>query len=513
MKHAKRLASLLLALTLVLAMAAPAMAEVEKGTITVRNVVEGQIYKIYRIFELVSYDKNNNHYSYKVDSAWSGFFTKQTGEPTNGLKYVVIDEAGYVTWKEGADAAAFAKAAQEYVADTPGITAVNTITASDSALKTKTETVGGELSEYKYIEFVDCDLGYYLMDSTLGVLCSLDTTNPNVTIREKNQTPTNVKTVEEGATYGSENDADIGDTVNFKSTVTLPVGSENVVFHDTMTVGLTPKEDAGEIKVYTDETMTTELDEENYTVNPNPDDGCTFEVSFTKTYLDDLSATATVYVKYSATVNVSAVIGGTEGNTNTSKLSYGDANNTKETPGSTTKTFTWKFNVFKYTEQNGAKTALEGVKFVLLNNAQNQVATIVEGKLSAWVGVPSAEAGAEINWPNNTVLTTDSQGKIEIKGLDSGTYYLKEIEALKGYNLLKDPVQVTIENDGKVNKVNKNGQDVGLENNTVEVENQSGTELPSTGGMGTTVLYVVGGILLVGAAVLLITRGRMNAGK
>lgn len=494
MKHAKKFASLLLALVLVFSLTVTAFADETNGTITIDNAVVGQIYSIYQILDLESYNKDNNAYSYKATSDWNEFINSAA---IKGV-YVNVNDEGYVTWlttknDKGedvpADAAAFAKLAQKYAKD-------NSIAPSKDAV-TATDTT---------VEFTGLDLGYYLLDSTLGTLCSLDTTNPNVTIREKNEVPTNVKTVEEDSTgvYGPKNDADIGQTVNFKSTVTIPDGSENLVFHDTMTAGLTLNKTEGAIKVYTDEDMTTELAADNYTVTTAElTDECTFEVTFVPAYLDSLTETATVYVKYSATVNENAVIGGA-GNPNTSKLSYGDSTNTKFTPPSTTITYTWEFDVLKYANGDESKV-LADAQFVLLNEDKNQVATIVNGKLTGWADLPTATEGAEVTWPANTVLTTDANGKIEIDGLDADTYYLREVKAPAGYNKLPADTEVVI-----APTASEDGKTLTLAPVVAKVNNQSGTELPETGGMGTTIFYMVGSILLIGAVVLLITKKRMS---
>lgn len=497
MKHMKKLASLLLALVMVFAMGTTAFAaqegELTGGSITIDNAVSGQTYSIYQILYLESYstDANGNAtgaYAYKANSAWADWLKTQTS-------YVSIDAQGYVTWVAATDdatVAAFAKAAQaEATKQGSTITADSTTTASSTT-----------------VTFSDLKLGYYLVDSTLGTLCSLDTTNPTVTIKEKNAEVTNVKEVEEDPTgdYGSVNDADIGQTVNFKSTITLPKGSENVVFHDEMSQGLSLN--ANSIKVYTDANMTTELTAGNYTVTTTGlSDGCTFEVSFAKTYLDGLTAdTTTVYVKYSATVNDQANVGNT-GNPNKSKVSYGDENKTTTTPDSTTITYTWSFDVLKYA--NGDKTkVLKDAQFVLLSKDKSKVATIVNGKLTGWVNVPAAGSDGNISWPANTTLTTDTNGKITIAGLDADTYYLRETAAPAGYNKLANDVEVKIEPTTA-----SDGKSMTLTPVTAEVENKSGTELPSTGGMGTTIFYVVGSILLIGAAVLLITKKRMSAEK
>ena len=490
MKHMKKLASLLLALVMVFAMGTTAFAaqegELTGGSITIDNAVKDQTYSIYQILYLESYDATSGAYAYKANSAWETWLKTQTS-------YVSIDAQGYVTWVATGDSATaeFAKLAQAY-AKQQGMT-------SDPAAVTAASTT---------VSFTGLKLGYYLVDSTLGTLCSLDTTNPSVTIKEKNAEVTNVKEVEEDSTgdYGSVNDADIGQTVNFKSTITLPKGSENVVFHDEMSQGLSLN--ANSIKVYTDANMTTELTAGNYTVTTTGlSDGCTFEVSFDKTYLDGLTAdTTTVYVKYSATVNDQAVVGNT-GNPNKSKVSYGETGHTKTTPDSTTTTYTWSFDVLKYA--NGDKNkVLKDAQFVLLSKDKTKVATIVNGKLTGWVNVPAAGSDGNISWPAHTTLTTDTNGKITIAGLDADTYYLHETAAPAGYNKLANDVEVKIEPTTA-----SDGKSMTLTPVTAEVENKSGTELPSTGGMGTTIFYVVGSILLIGAAILLITKKRMSAEK
>lgn len=475
MKHMKKLASLLLALVMVLSLGTTAFAEGETGSITINDAVVGQTYTIYQILDLESYNVSANAYAYKATTAWNTFINSDAIKGT----YMEVDAQGYVTWKDGADAAAFAKAAQKYAKD-------NSIANQGSVTATTTT-----------VSFTGLDLGYYLVDTTLGTLCSLDTTNPDVVMEEKNEVPTNVKTVEEDSTgnYGEKNDADIGQTVNFKSTITAQAGAENYVFHDTMSAGLT----------YTGVTGITlngtAVDASNYTVvTEGLTDGCTFEVRFTQAFCDTLKANDQIVISYTATLNENAVIAG-EGNPNTSKLSYGDSSNTKYTPDSQTKTYTWDVDVFKYTMDGETEKALAGATFTLSKNADgsNPIALVSEGN-NVYRVAKTGETGTV------TEITTDATGKFTIKGLDADTYYLTETKAPAGYNKLAGPVTIVIGENGVVNGTTEAPQGV----DEVKVLNQSGTELPSTGGMGTTIFYIIGAILVIGAAVLLIARKRMN---
>ena len=476
MSNTRKLVSLLLAVVLTLGLAALGYAEGDNGSITINDAVVGQTYTIYQILDLESYNASANAYAYKATTAWNTFINSDAIKGT----YVEVDAQGYVTWKDGADAAAFAKAAQKYAKD-------NKIANQGTVTATTTK-----------VSFTELDLGYYLVDTTLGTLCSLDTTNPNVVMEEKNEVPTNVKTVEEDSTgnYGEKNDADIGQTVNFRSTITAQAGAENYVFYDTMSAGLT----------YTGVTGITlngtTVDASNYTVvTEGLTDGCTFEVRFTQTFCDTLKANDQIVISYTATLNENAAIAG-EGNANTSKLSYGDSSNTKYTPDSQTKTYTWDVDVFKYTMNGETEKALADAKFTLSksNDGSNPIALVSEGN-NVYRVAKTGETGTV------TEITTDATGKFTIKGLDADTYYLTETAAPAGYNKLAGPVTIVIGENGVVNATEAAPQGV----NEVKVLNQSGTELPSTGGIGTTIFYVLGGVLAVGAVALLIAKRRTRA--
>lgn len=573
MKHTKKLASLLLALVMVLSLgitvfAADGVHEMEgpakhgeatndNGKITINDAIERETYDIYQLLYLESYSKKKvdgktvAHYAYKANSSWSDFVNSAAVKD----KFLKIDDSSYVTWVEGADAAAFAKLALEYAQTdaagkkpgedgytTPKIAPVKTATAASAT-----------------VEFTGLKLGYYLIDTSLGSLCSLDTTDPEVVMQEKNEVPKNYKQVKEdsgagagawrgNATLSGENDADIGQQVEFRSVITVYPGTDNLIFHDQMTEGLTfTQADADSISVQLkneggslDKTLVKGTD---YTVEYNPNGtvshvseditgNCTFHVKFSDSVFESLqvAGTNTMTISYTATLNENAKVG-VEGNPNTSRVSYGD--DFHATPESKTKTRTYGFPVFKLDKET--KEGLSDTKFELhANNAEGKPGDVISlidtGKTEAngaaiyRVATPKEIADstdttiAEANRPVIlTEITTNDTGRFVINGLDAGTYHLVETEPKNGYNKLKNPVAVNITYtpgangaDGTVT-IKQDNTDVTA--NGVQIENGSGSELPSTGGIGTTIFYVAGSILLIGAAVLLITKKRMNAAK
>ena len=466
MKRTKRIASVLLALVMALSLITTAFAEGENGSITIDNAVVGQTYTIYQILDLESYNADSGAYAYKATPDWSGFING------NGVKgvYVNVDAQGYVTWVEDADAAAFAKLAQKYAADSH-------IDNQDSKKADSTT-----------VEFTGLDLGYYLVDSTLGTICSLDTTNPSVIIKEKNAEPTVDKQVQENSNgiWGESNDANIGDTVNFKTVISAKKGAQGYVLHDKMSAGLTINR--GTVSV-------VGVDADNYEVTYNCDDGCAFEIAFKQAYLDTITEDTSIVVTYSATLNEKAVIY-PDPNTNETKLVYGEGS---ETTWDKTETFTYQFDLVKTKTD---KTVLDGAEFKLYDAKTdgNEIALIDEGN-----GVYRVATAAE-KAADGFVSATIKAGKVTIKGLDSGTYYLEETKAPAGYNVLAERVEVKIDHANLTATVEGDTYVSG----GVQVINQTGAELPSTGGIGTTIFYVVGGLLVVAAGVLLVTRKRMS---
>ena len=473
--------ALLAAFALVLAMAVPAWAEGNTGSITVQGAVNGEIYSIYKIFDVTGYDMTTNPHkiTYKVTDGWASFFEK--GKP--GANYVTLDSKNQIsaTRLDSSTAPEFAAAAITWAKD------------SDHNINvTASETANGDS-----VTFTNVANGYYLVDTSLGALCSLDNVTGNTAkISEKNKVPSVEKKVKSGDIYESSNSAKIGDTVEYKTTITINGSVEKVVLHDKMGAGLTFDETSVKVKV-----GGADVAEDNYTLKKSgteSSDPCTFEIEFKDSYIAGLKTGTQIEVTYSATLNKSAVIG-TTGNKNDTWLKYGNSGSVT----SETTTYSYSFDLVK-TDSDG--TLLAGAKFKLYadQDCTNEIKLVADGTNGYRVAT-TGETGVPY-------IETNANNALTIKGLKgTTTYYLKEIEAPKGYNELENAFAFTIADANGSSNLGTTGNKWVEENSTgIHIINNAGTTLPSTGGMGTTVFYVVGGGLMAVAVVLLVTKKRME---
>ena len=487
MKLSRKILSLVLALAMVMVMglATTAFAEknegtttesAESGSITITNALKGETYNAYQILYLESYNAEQKIYAYKANPAWEEWLKTQRD-------YVSFDSQGYVTWVKDANAADFAKAAKGQLS---GKTADGHVTPTADGSAT--------ISNLK--------LGYYLVDSTVGALCELNTTKPRIEIMDKNTKPTIEKKVQEdfNESWGDVNDADIGQTVKFKSTVSAKPGARKYVVHDKMDSHL----EFGSVTSITagNKTLTEGANSDYTVVTTGLNDGCTFHIVFNQTYLDSITADTDIVINYTAKLTSDAVAD--TGYVNDTWLDYGDNQHTEH---DTTTTYTWKLPIYKYHKDGEAKKALAGAEFILYKGTEEnrEYAQVDNGKLTGWT---KEKAKA-------TTLVSDAEGKIAVEGLDADTYYLEETKAPGGYNKLAGPVTVvishTVTGEGAHMTLTLKQGETNVEQ--VEIENKSGTELPSTGGIGTTIFYVLGSILVIGAVVLLIAKKRMSASE
>lgn len=465
-KTFKKLFAALLAAALVLAMAVPAFAETNapKGSITIDGTVSGETYTIYRMFKLDSYNAESKTYSYTVESAWENFF--KTGA---GKDYIDLTN-GHPTWNaaksQDSDKAEFAKLALKWATEN------KVSAAAESQTSTGSDVI-----------FPNLDLGYYLVDSSLGALCGLNTTNPDATIKEKNEKPEIKKEVQTSTgDWGDKNNAKIGDTVEYKVEITVADGAQTYTVTDTMSTGLTFN--SGSLKVTANDVVTTD-----YTLTPTTNG---FTLVLPETYVSTLTKGTTIIVTYNATLNKDAVIDG-DGNTNEVKLGYGNHQNT--VPSKVT-TKSYQFDLVK----------VDGTTNKLLDGAEFELAD-GETKLSFVKDANGNYRVATTGEKGTTTTITVKNGKVNIYGLAGKTYTLTETKAPDGYNKLVTPETVNLTDGSKASATIESETYV---DGGVVVKNNAGTVLPSTGGMGTTLFYVIGGGLMVAAVVLLVTKKRME---
>ena len=300
--------------------------------------------------------------------------------------------------------------------------------------------------------------------------------------------------------------ANIGDTINYKVTYSIPVGEnglKSLVVTDTMSKGLTFDTNNIEVK---NENVVVSAD--NYTVeskqNPNGDGSIITTITFNENYCKSLgkNTTQNFTIIYTATLNKDAVLG-QSGNTNAVSVTYkntGD-DDRKTEPKGTPKVFTYGIDLLKKGE--GTNTVLKEVEFII-TDGNNEIKV----KQSGNAYYPSKDADA------SSTVTTDNDGKIYIRGLKPGTYKLTETKTNAGYVLLKDPVVIVITpstdaneaaegvvsayvGDKEVTMNADNGSDTAIV--PLTVVNSKGFDLPATGGRGIA-LFTIAGIAIVAAA-------------
>lgn len=514
MKQTRKLLSLLLALAMVCALAATAFA----ATVTVPSdgILKDHTFTAYQIFS------GREESGILSDVQWGSginsdnFLAALKDGTAFGDKFDACTDAAAVAEVLSANtsfANAFAKLAYTHK------------TGTGTALTSGTNTL---------------DDGYYLVVDTTEDVADGSAYNAallqvvgDVNITVKTDAPTVEKKVLEGNTYQDAADYNIGDAVPFRLIGSVPDMSRydtyKYIFHDTLSTGLTLNENSIKVYVASNKAGTDKV--EITTGWTKAVSGQTFTVSFAdlKT-VTGVSQGKYIIVEYTATLNQSAVIG-LPGNSNEVYLEYSNKpdqsgsgeNNTGNTPKDEVLVFTYELDTTKV-DGSHTETKLRGAKFVLLNSDGTKVATISDGKFSGWTNVPTAGDNGEISWPETSVLTSNEKGLFTVTGLDAGTYKLREIVAPAGYNLLKKDIVVvitatiganadgktTLTNlavtaDGTAGTGNVNSGIVGI-----TVANNKGATLPETGGIGTTIFYTVGGILVLVAVVLLVTKKRMN---
>lgn len=585
----KRFTGVLLILFMLIAVHITAAAETTH-IIIVENSVKDEIYKVYKIFDATysgvvdpaenprtddeqdAHEPDNSHehsaYAYTLDkssgtkgAAWWNVITNDPNKVTitsnkdfyaNGLHFTLtgadniwsveqVDTQKLVTVNGQEktvapfDAAKFSALLYERmpssVRNSPDATGTGNGKTGDEALKMGVPNDG-----------------YYFVTTTLGSLCSLNTTEPNAIIVEKNSVPSVEKSVSsDGVDYGKEADTNIGGTVYFKVDITDGVGTDApIILHDVMSAGLTldRKTDSND----NTKDLTFELESDgtpvpqkeqidvngtltervNYNVRyignaEMSDEDCTFELVLTNAFIKSVDDGKVITVKYTATLNKDAPIFSpeTEENrlysTNTAKITYSN----QTSPDTGVKVYTYDMDIVK---TNMEDDVLENAKFRLIKNGTDiKFIKVNEGEYRA---VTEAEDNEENADKVSTEVTTGANGKVKITGLGSGTYQLAETQAPEGYNMLTDKVTVVMgsysdntEEEGVITDYKQGHIYTSADKtvqfkptlhgtltlaDTVKVENRQGKELPSTGGIGTVLMYMVGVTLVVSAIILII---------
>lgn len=497
----KKIISIALVLLLVFSLtltsfAAPAT----NGTITINGVSEDTTYAIYQLLILESYNKDDRAYDYLVNPDWAAFF-----DQAEVKAYVTVTENGFTWVASEADSviAEFAKMALQYAKDN-GIDPVKT--SDNTGDMVITGTTG---------KFSDLELGWYLVDSSAGALCGLTTTDPDASVNAKNQVPTIDKQVQEDLTgmWGDHNTADIGQIVNFMTIIHVASGAENYVMHDKMSEGLsflhdlTENRGVTEIKLVNSNSVeTTLVAGTDYTVKTDGfADDCTFEVVFSKEFIETLKANDRLLVYYNALLNRYAEVGTTTGNPNESYLEYGENHYTTHDK---TSTYTFSIDIIKTDDTNrlidgaqfriyDAATGGSEIEVVVLEDANGNEILDADGK-KMYRRAREDETGVPIEV---------ADGKVTVIGFDNGVYYLEEVVPPAGYNQLTERREFTIA-DGNLDSVFNGG--IYSSGSGVHIVNRKGSMLPETGAGGTVLFITLGTLVVLGAGVLLVTKKRMS---
>lgn len=478
----KKLFALMLAMVLVLVFCAAVFAEGNGDTITISlkdptpGTDDSETLTGYKILDVKKTanasaendNSGNSGFAYSIDASSPWLSAVQNLKTDDGTEYFELTLAP--------DGLSYSVALNSAIA-------IDETAAKDMAAKLlAAKPTGATPISVQTGEDVDAEPGYYLFTSPLGENLILATTD--ITIEEKNDYPTVSKEDDK-----DDDTASIGDDIVYTIEITVPEKANNTItVNDTLSSGLTFKGDSLDSVTIQDGGNVTE----GYTFTKGTNG---FSVEFDA---DCVKANQgkTIVITYTATLNASAVVGAVaddEGNRNDVEITYSNYSMTDYEPLET-----YKYEVVKV---DGNDNTLAGAEFTLWDSAKDgEKIDVVSTGTAGEYRIATAD-----DTPLDGNMVTDADGKLTIIGLGNGDYYLQEDVAPDGYNKLGARKDINISNADKNATV-----DSGKCTEGDKIINQSGTELPSTGGMGTTLFYVIGGLLIIGAAVVLVARRKAH---
>lgn len=493
----KKLFSIVLVALLMVSLFVPSFAAEDNGVITIKNAVPEEEYSIYRIFDLDSYDKDDNAYVYKLNSDWVGF------EKEVSQYFSVNDKTGEIKWNDEIDKNDITDI-QIFVRKALAFASSNNIQPVESKVAPDSDSKSVEL-----VFNVDT-LGYYLIDSNFGILCSLDTTDPNVGIEEKNEPVMLVKhIIDSNGLVCHDSTFSVGDDINFEIDIEIGKGkTKEVVVHDRMSQGLDLIWESIVVSINDDI-----IDLTKYDVFEETGGDCSFEVVFNtednpvKNEFGETKRVKGFILSEGDVINIkyqTRVTSEYKSEYGLNNMAWVTGNNAEpvvddDPPGDFTETPMLKIQIIK-TEKNNIKgvyNILNGAAFSLYREENSK--TPVEFKKMGNGVYRLVEEGYK-----GKTVTKIPGGCPIIEGI-SGVYWLEEVTAPEGYKPMQGRLKINVTEDNLAGKAAiKNGKYDSNIPGGIHIMNEKAPDTPLTGSVGTIVIYSIGGILLVLGCVFLI---------